>query len=328
MANCPYVNQSKSGPSNGWYCDKAGRYVGYDLYHYYCNSCVQCEKCPIYDPDRARREQEKKERYEREQREKEAAARIREQEDRERTRREAQYSSYQAPSYTPTYTPTYTGGGGGGGGGLGCMDQLFGGLIAVLFGGFVLLILGAVLLSKLGFFREDIQLQLALPAGVNPRHFTMEVISHEPDEDYKVDTDKVDKEGSAKIRMEVGMNSAYLIYDDVKFSLSGDALNGEAAAAVELEYAQIRDQLCRMVLVDLKNMAEEPIIVGGVTVTDDSGNAMQWMIVGESRIALVIPEEWTGRAATIAVDGYKPFAIAVAGKDRLTGVDLRLEPKE
>lgn len=51
MANCPYVDQEKSGPSNGWYCSIAGEAVGYDFHSNYCSSSVSCEHCPYCGGD-------------------------------------------------------------------------------------------------------------------------------------------------------------------------------------------------------------------------------------------------------------------------------------
>ena len=51
MANCPYVDQEESGPSNGWYCSIVERSVDYGFYSNYCCSAVSCEHCPYRGGD-------------------------------------------------------------------------------------------------------------------------------------------------------------------------------------------------------------------------------------------------------------------------------------
>lgn len=306
MGYCPYHNSEKSGPWNGWYCNKAGRYVESDLYKNYCNSVVHCDECPIYDPIGYQRRQEAEQR------------RINAQKNSSNTRQ----PSYTEPS-RPEYHPSPSSGGGGG---LGCVDRLFFGSMAILFGGIIVFTAGVLLLSWLGFFREDVTVNLSTPKGVNPRDFTMEVISHDPNEDYLVDTEKLDKNGSAEIRMEIGANSVYLIYDDEKFSLSGDCVDGESATVLDLDYAQIQELLCRMLLLDLTDMEDDPVSIGDLTITDDRGNQMQWMPVGSNRIALAIPDSWTGSKLTLAMEGYEPRVIAMEAENRLEGVRVRLKP--
>lgn len=51
MANCPNVNEEKSGPVNGWFCNVCGGPVGRDFYTNYCDSIVNCEYCPYNGGD-------------------------------------------------------------------------------------------------------------------------------------------------------------------------------------------------------------------------------------------------------------------------------------
>ncbi len=51
MANCPNVNQEKSGPMNGWFCNVCGEPVDSDFYTNYCDDIVNCEYCPYNGGD-------------------------------------------------------------------------------------------------------------------------------------------------------------------------------------------------------------------------------------------------------------------------------------
>ena len=51
MGNCSYVNQEKSGPSNGWYCNKAGTYVDSSYWRNYCSGSTSYRYCPYLGGD-------------------------------------------------------------------------------------------------------------------------------------------------------------------------------------------------------------------------------------------------------------------------------------
>ena len=306
MGQCEYVNNEKSGPWNGWYCNIAKESVERSLHQNYCNSSVACKYCPLRGGD---------DRYRKQSRPDPTPP--------PKTSSYTSDSSYSGESSYSGGSTSYSGGGGGGG--FGCLDRFFFGLIGVVLGGFLLLLLGSVLLSSLGFFREDATLNLSVPSGVNPRQFTMQVISHNPKKDYKVTSDSVTKDGTAEIRMHVGMNSAYLIFDNQKFSLSDHALNGETSATLDVNYDQVQDKLCRIVWVDMQVAEGGTVPTDDVAVLDKNGAPMLWMPTEEGRIMVVIPERWTGNTVTLAINGYEPVTISVRSQERLTGVSVQLK---
>lgn len=51
MGNCPYVNQAKSGPSKGWYCNQEGMYVDSSYWKNYCSGSTSYRHCPYLDGD-------------------------------------------------------------------------------------------------------------------------------------------------------------------------------------------------------------------------------------------------------------------------------------
>lgn len=51
MANCYNVNEEKSGPMNGWFCNVCGQSVDSDIYTNYCNDIVNCQYCPYMGGD-------------------------------------------------------------------------------------------------------------------------------------------------------------------------------------------------------------------------------------------------------------------------------------
>ena len=51
MANCPNINEEKSGPTGGWFCNVCGEPVGSDFFTNYCDSNVNCEYCPYNGGD-------------------------------------------------------------------------------------------------------------------------------------------------------------------------------------------------------------------------------------------------------------------------------------
>lgn len=51
MGNCSYVNQKKSGPSKGWYCNKAGSYVDASYWRNYCSGSTSYRHCPYLGGD-------------------------------------------------------------------------------------------------------------------------------------------------------------------------------------------------------------------------------------------------------------------------------------
>lgn len=314
MGCCDYHNKEKSGPWNGWYCNKMGGYAEQSLYRHYCNDSIRCQYCPIRGGDDRDRKPNIKE-----------------------PERPAEKPSRRWNDHEETDTGTTGGGnggggnGGGGGGGssldffdvIGAVGKTVGftliatAIVSVLyFGGDLLGLLGPWVDFKLPNNSPLIQ------------DASLYSVSWETDTQFESRSGDFDKDGLAHARFHRGASDVYYSQDQAAVWIGTcHLLTLNTAVVYDVTEEDIQSQLFQTLLIHLTDSQDVPIL-SEPAVTLAGGESVEMQYMGDDLWVAVLPSDLHDPSLTLTLNGYKPVTFSVDMKERVMEVNVKMAAEE
>ena len=297
MGQCPYVDDSKSGPSKGWYCSIQRGSAEYSLHRNYCRDSINCKYCPVRGgDDRLRKPPEPKP-------------------EPKKSSSSSYYDSYSSNSSSSSSSSS-SGGGGGyvGGGGIGCGFLLVAGIILVV----VLVVIG--FLIHWGVLGPWVQMQM--PNGVNHKGFSLYTVGGSEPYLFDVRDKSFNRERISKLALFDGSNDLYLEYDDASVLISSpNSLDIHLLNTVNIEtsaYQNAMEQMVRPVILQLKDSEGNPLTADGLQVMDQTGSPLSVVILSDDTCAVLLGDNTAVSALTVRLSGYADCQIPVDAGQRLS----------
>lgn len=307
MGYCDYHNSEKSGPMNGWYCNRMDKYVDRSLYTHYCNDSIRCKYCPALGGD-----------------------------DRDRKPRVEETEKPVEKSYSRRNTDVEddrgtTGGGSRGGGGstpgffetAGAVIKTLG-LALIVSAIICVLVFGADFLGFLGPW-VDFQLPANSPLIQDASLYS---VSWDADTRFEGRSEEFDKEGLAHARFHNGVSDVYYSQDRAAVWIGTcNLMTLNTAVVYDITEDEIQSQLFRTLLIHLTDSQDVPIM-SEPAVTLDSGESLDVQYMGDDLWIVILPNDQLNPSLNLASDGYKPVTFSVDMKERVAEVNVKMAAKE
>ena len=242
MGNCSYVNQEKSGPSKGWYCNKAGAYVESSYWRNYCSGSTSSSHCPYLGGDDKFRNPGGGEKEERQSQNTGNTYSSQPKYDKSSVEHDYDYrhsGGYAEDGYTGGYTGRSSSGGGGGGF-LGIFD-IFQELLDLLFklvtgGGLIIIAVVIVIFllwngirflgAQIGVIKSPLTISLSLPedSSIQAEDISFQLIGGSGT--GKAVEAALDEEGTCSVNVKKGTYEFVQKYDGLSICLGVGTVDG------------------------------------------------------------------------------------------------------
>ena len=290
MGNCSYVNQEKSGPSKGWYCNKTETYVESSLWKNYCSGSTSCRYCPyLGGDDRFRYPNGSRESGRSDSREGYSGY--------SGNAYSQQQSRQAAPEPEDAYEPysygRYTGGGGTGGysgSGGGLLDGIFGIFTDILDGGFKLLVGGGGILiaallivfllwngirflgAQIGIVKSPLTVMLSIPedSGISAEEMSIVCISDSGT--GKAVTASFDEEGVCDLELKKGVYEIIQKYDGISVCRGHAGIDGMQEYTMEIDADMVNRYILCFTFCDEEG---NEVVPETVSITGSDGSRLE-----------------------------------------------------
>lgn len=308
MGQCGYVNDEKSGPWNGYYCNRIGGYVREEgLTKYYCSSSVACQYCPyVGGDDRYRRKPEKQETPKQEYTERHV---VREDIDR-------------GSGGSGGGGSGGSGGGSSGGALLGVLGDL--GLMFAWIGGITAVLVAVFLVARLFGF-AGYWVTMEVPQTADLENMSLYSVSREDNSRFEMKDEPFAEDGSCKLGAHGQYSDVYLQNNGGSVWLGTCHLTFLNTAVVEdISYEEVVQQLIRPVI--LRIYLDDGMLVDGLSmnIVDEEGKSLNWLSLGKGEYAVLLENDAQLQSMIVDVPGYASMTVEVDSSRRLSGLEISL----
>lgn len=327
MGNCLYVNQAKSGPSKGWYCNQEGMYVDSSYWKNYCSGSTSYRHCPYLDGDDSFRnsgssggssdggQTKKEDGY--------SGSGYSSQPEYGRTSVESGYDSGYSGGYAGGgYTGGSSGGCSGSGGGL--IGGIFGFFEGILDAGFKLLIGGGAVLfvivlivflcwngirflgAQIGLVKSPLTINLSLPedSSIQAEDISFQLIGESGT--GKAVEAALDEDGTCSIHVKKDTYEFVQKYDGLSICLGVGTVDGTSEYDLAADTHLMENWIVRFSFCDTEG---NEIFPEEVSVTDSSGSQLELVKLEENRyVCPMVNLEETG-TLSVRAEGYEEVQV-------------------
>lgn len=341
MGNCSYVNQEKSGPSKGWYCNKAGAYVESSYWRNYCSGSTSSSHCPYLGGDDKFRNPGGGEKEERQSQNTGNTYSSKPKYDKSSV--EHDYDYRHSGGYAEDgYTGGYTGGGssgGGGGGFLGIFD-IFQDLLDLLFklvtgGGLIIIAVVIVIFllwngirflgAQIGVIKSPLTISLSLPedSSIQAEDISFQLIGGSGT--GKAVEAALDEEGTCSVNVKKGTYEFVQKYDGLSICLGVGTVDGTSEYDLAADTHLLENWVVRFTFCDEGGTELYP---EEVSVMDSSGSRLDLVKLEENRyVCPMVNLEETG-TLTVCAEGYDEVQVEPETGSRVMNCTVVLRQEE
>ena len=174
----------------------------------------------------------------------------------------------------------------------------------------------------------SVHFQMQAPAEVNGEDIAVRTVYMKDNGKIKTKLKELDEDGNGKLMIGSKPHQLYAEYDGICYYLTTLQVEGTEEYLSACTYEGLVDAASRPVLVQIRDVDGQTVSGQPLQVTFGDGDAQTGYCMGEDGYAVILRNDVTGPVElTFRLEGYEPLAVSLDVQQRVTMVQLTMQPE-